>query len=45
MRDEEGVVRVEDGAVEGVESGEARRGVVGEGVFVEVRESGGEKRC
>jgi len=45
VRDEEGVVRVEDGAVEGVESGEARRGVVGEGVFVEVRESGGEKRC
>lgn len=43
MRDEEGVVRVDDGAVEGVESGEARRGVVGGGVFAEVGESGGEK--
>lgn len=43
VRDEEGVVRVEDGAVEGVESGEARGGVIGGGVFVVVGESGGEK--
>lgn len=33
---------MEDGAMEGVESGEARGGVIG-GVFVEVGESGGEK--
>lgn len=45
MSDEEGIVRVEDGAVEGVDCGEARGGVViGRRVFV-IGDGDGEKGC
>lgn len=45
VSDEEGVVRVEDGTVEGIDCGEAGRGVVVGSVGFLVGKSDGEKCC